>query len=180
MIGEVIAGILLGPSLLGRVAPGVAAYVLPPSVAPFLGVIAQLGVILYMFLVGLELNAGLLRERAHATVAISHASIVVPFVLGSVLALCLYPRLSTSDVPFTQLRAVHGRGDVDHGVSGAGAHPDRPRHGRRPPLGVVALTCAAADDVTAWCLLAFVVGVAQARGRQARARHAAARSAYIA
>jgi Kef-type K+ transport system membrane component KefB len=162
VIGEVIAGILLGPSLLGRVAPDVAGYVLPPSVAPALGVIAQLGVTLYMFIVGLQLDAGRLRSRAHATVAISHASIVVPFVLGSMLALFLYPRLSTSDVPFTSFALFMGvamsitafpvlaRILTDRGMAAT-------------ELGVVALTCAAADDVTAWCLLAFVAGVAQAK-----------------
>jgi Kef-type K+ transport system membrane component KefB len=67
---------------------------------PYLGIVAQLGVILYMFRVGLELNPELLRGQVHATVAISHASIVLPFVLGAVLALYLYPRVSTSDVPF--------------------------------------------------------------------------------
>src|SRR5208282_536191 len=71
VIGEIIAGIVLGPSVLGRVAPEVASYVLPTSVAPFLNVIAQIGVILYMFLVGLELDPKLLRNRGHATVAIS-------------------------------------------------------------------------------------------------------------
>src|SRR4051794_39591053 len=101
VIGEVVGGILLGPSLLGQVWPAAAAFILPPSVAPFLGVIAQLGVILYMFLVGLELNPGVLRARAQTTVAISHSSIVVPFVLGAALALVLYPRLSSSDVSFT-------------------------------------------------------------------------------
>ena len=162
VIGEVIAGILLGPSLLGRAAPDIASYVLPPSVAPFLGVIAQLGVILYMFIVGLQLNAGHLRSRAHATVAISHASIIAPFILGSLLALFLYPRLSTSDVSFTSFALFMGvamsitafpvlaRILTDRGMAST-------------ELGVIALTCAAADDVTAWCLLAFVVGVAQAK-----------------
>ena len=56
VIGEMIAGIMLGPSLLGRVAPGFAAYILPQSIAPLLNVISQFGVILYMFLVGLELD----------------------------------------------------------------------------------------------------------------------------
>jgi Kef-type K+ transport system membrane component KefB len=98
VIGEVVAGILLGPSLLG---PELSAWVLPPSVAPFLGVIAQLGVVLYMFLVGLELNPALLKHRARATLAISHASILVPFLLGALLALPLYPRLSSRDVPLT-------------------------------------------------------------------------------
>jgi Kef-type K+ transport system membrane component KefB len=162
VVGEVLAGIVLGPSLLGRIAPHASAYMLPPSVAPFLNVVAQLGIILYMFLVGLELNADLVRRRAHATVATSHASIVAPFVLGSALALFLYPRLSTSDVSFTSFALFMGiamsitafpvlaRILTDRGIS-------------KSELGAVALTCAAADDVTAWCLLALVVGVTQAR-----------------
>lgn len=101
VIGEVIAGILLGPSLLGRVAPEAYAFLLPPQVAPFLQVIAQVGVILYMFLVGLDLNPVHLRRSPHAALAISHASIIVPFLLGSTLALYLYRRLSTSNVTFT-------------------------------------------------------------------------------
>jgi Kef-type K+ transport system membrane component KefB len=162
VIGEVLAGILLGPSLLGYFAPAASAYILPADVAPFLSVVAQLGVILYMFLVGLELNADLVRHRARATVATSHASIVAPFVLGSILALYLYPRLSSSDVSFTSFALFMGiamsitafpvlaRILTDRGMS-------------RTELGAVALTCAAADDVTAWCLLAVVVGIAQAR-----------------
>jgi K+:H+ antiporter len=162
VIGEVVAGILLGPSLLGRISPELSAYILPISVAPFLNVVAQLGVIVYMFLVGLALNGELLRTRAHATVATSHASIVAPFVLGSVAALLLYPRLSTNDVPFTSFALFMGvamsitafpvlaRILTDRGISST-------------ELGAVALTCAAADDVTAWCLLAFVVGIVQAR-----------------
>src|SRR5262249_6003779 len=108
VIGEVLAGIALGPSLLGRVAPDVYAFILPRSVAPFLNVIAQLGVILYMFLVGLGLNVTRIRTQAHATVAISHASILAPFILGSCLALSLYPRLSTSAVPFTSFALFMG------------------------------------------------------------------------
>lgn len=162
VIGEVLAGILLGPSLLGRLSPELAGYVLPASVAPYLGVVAQLGVILYMFLVGLELNAGLLRERAHATVAISHASIVVPFLFGALLALAIYPRYSTSDVKFTSFALFQG---VAMSVTAfpvlARILTDRKM--TKTDLGVVALSCAATDDVTAWCLLAFVVGVAQAQ-----------------
>jgi len=87
VVGEIVAGILLGPSLLGRFAPSVAAFVLPPALAPVLQVIAQLGVILFMFLVGIELDPARLRRRGHATIAISHASIVAPFLLGAVLTL---------------------------------------------------------------------------------------------
>src|SRR3989442_1724672 len=108
VIGEVVAGILLGPSLLGRIAPSASAYILPADVAPHLGLVAQIGVAFYMFLVGLDLNAGLLRRRASAAMATSHASIVVPFLLGSTLALYLYPRLSTSDVSFTSFALFMG------------------------------------------------------------------------
>ncbi len=166
VIGEVIAGILLGPSLLGRVAPGVSNYLLPPDVAPFLGVIAQVGVILFMFLVGLELDTSLLRKKTHAAVAISHASIIAPFLLGAMLALAAYPRLSSSDVPFTTFALFMG---VSMSVTAfpvlARILTDRGIHKTR--LGVIALTCAAVDDVSAWCLLAFVVSVAQANASSA-------------
>jgi Kef-type K+ transport system membrane component KefB len=114
-----------------------------------------------MFLVGLELNAGMLRQRLHATVATSQASIVVPFVLGSVLALGLYPRLATSDVPFTSFVLFLG---VAMSIT---AFPVLARilidrRMQRTELGVMALVCAATNDVTAWCLLALAVGVARA------------------
>lgn len=159
VIGEVLAGIALGPSLLGA---DVSALILPPSIAPFLNIIAQLGVLLYMFTVGLGLRTDLIWQRAHATVATSHASILLPLVLGALLALGLYPRLSNSDVPFTSFALFIGvamsitafpvlaRILTDRGMS-------------RTELGVIALGCAATDDVTAWCLLAFVVGVTKAQ-----------------
>lgn len=159
VIGEVLAGILLGPSLLGRVAPEAYTFLLPTSVAPFLSVLSQVGVLLYMFIVGLELDFSVLRKRTHATVAISHASIVAPFLLGSALALLLYPRLATRDVPFTVFALFSG---VAMSVTAfpvlARILTDRQMH--RSRVGVIALTCAAVDDVTAWCLLAFVVSVA--------------------
>ena len=159
VIGEVIAGIVLGPSFLGADA---SAILLPPTVAPFLGVIAQLGVLLYMFTVGLELHTDLMRQRTHATVAISHTSILVPFVLGALLALALYPRLSSSDVPFTSFALFMG---VAMSITAFPvlARILTDRRMIRTELGAIALSCAATDDVTAWCLLAFVVGVAQAQ-----------------
>ncbi|MEX2559716.1 MAG: cation:proton antiporter [Pirellulales bacterium] len=162
VIGEVLAGIMLGPSLLGYLAPEVSQFLLPPAAAPLLGIVAQLGVILYMFLVGLDLNLGLLNQRAHSTVAISHASIVTPFLLGALLALALYPRLSSSDVPFTSFALFLG---VSMSVTAFPvlARILTDRRIDKTQLGVLALACAAIDDVTAWCLLAFVVGVAQAK-----------------
>ena len=159
VIGEVIAGIMLGPSFLGAEA---SALLLPHTVAPFLGVIAQLGVLLYMFTVGLEFHTDVMRQRTHATIATSHASILVPFVLGALLALELYPRLSSSDVPFTSFALFLG---VAMSITAFPvlARILTDRRMSRTELGVIALGCAATDDVTAWCLLAFVVGVAQAQ-----------------
>jgi Kef-type K+ transport system membrane component KefB len=159
VIGEVAAGILLGPSLLG---PDVSAVILPPSVAPDLGVIAQLGVVLYMFIVGLDLNPALIKHRSHALVVIAHVSILVPFVLGAALALFLYPRLSSSGVTFTSFALFMG---VAMSIT---AFPVLARiltdyRMTRTPLGVMALSCAAIGDVTAWCLLALAVGVTKAQ-----------------
>ncbi len=161
VIGEVVGGIFPGPSLLGRVWPAAAAFVLPPTVAPYLEVIAQLGVILYMFLVGLELNPAALRERAGAAVAISHASIVVPFLFGAALALLLYPELAGEGVPFTSFALFVG---VATSITAFPvlARILTDRNMQRTPLGVLALGCAATGDVTAWCLLALVVGIARA------------------
>lgn len=166
VIGEVVGGILLGPSLLGRVAPDAYAALLPATVAPFLGVHAQLGIILYMFLVGLELDPAVIRRSGHATLAISHASIIAPFILGSALALALYPLLATSQTSFTVFALFMGvsmsvtafpvlaRILADRGIA-------------RTRMGMVAIACAAVDDATAWCLLALVVSIAQARASDA-------------
>lgn len=161
VIGEVMGGIFVGPSVLGRISPDAVAFIIPPSAVPFLGVISQLGVALYMFLVGLSLDTDRVRHRAHAAVAISNAGIVTPFVLGSLLALYLFPRYATANVAFTSFALFIGvamsitafpvlaRILTDHKMS-------------RTEIGALALTCAAAGDVMAWCLLAFVVGVERA------------------
>ncbi|MGZ7041238.1 MAG: cation:proton antiporter domain-containing protein [Thermoanaerobaculia bacterium] len=166
VIGEVIAGILIGPSLLGRISPAAMTFVLPPKVMPLLAIIAQIGVILFMFLVGLELDTSKLKHRTHATIAISHASILVPFLLGSALALWLYPTLATSDVPFTFFALFVG---VSLSVTAfpvlARILTDRGIQSTH--MGTIALACAAVDDVTAWCLLAFLVALIKARAADA-------------
>jgi Kef-type K+ transport system membrane component KefB len=160
VMGEVLAGILLGPSFLGWLAPGVAGALIHPGATPPLGVIAQMGVLLFMFLVGLELDTGLLREKTHSTIAISHTSIAAPFMFGSVLALWLYPIFSSRNVSFTAFALFVG---ISMSVTAfpvlARILTDRQLQNTR--MGTMALTCAAVGDVTAWCLLAFVVGVIQ-------------------
>lgn len=160
VIGEVVGGILLGPSFLGAIAPSIYEFVLPASVAPFLGLIAQVGVILYMFLVGLELNSDIFRKQIRATLAISLASILVPFVLGAILASYLYPRFVSSNIPFLSFGLFLAL------AMSITAFPVLARilsdlRLTRTELGEMALACASINDVTAWCMLAFVVGVVQ-------------------
>ncbi len=165
VVGEMIAGILLGPSLLGQMLPGTFTYLFPSQMDPYLSVLANIGVILYMFLVGVELNTSLLRERTHASVATSHASIVAPFLLGSAMALWLYPMYSTSDVRFVVSALFMG---VSMSVTAFPvlARVVTDRGMQEDPLGATALACAAVDDVTAWCLFALVVSVARAQAQK--------------
>ena len=162
VMGEVVAGILLGPSFLGWLAPELASRVLPVNIAPHLALISQVGVVLYMFLVGLDLDTELLQERTQAAIAISQASIVLPFLSGAAIALWLYPRYSTSLVSFTTFALFIG---VAMSITAfpvlARILTDRGMQKTR--LGVLALACAAINDVVAWCLLAFVISVAHAQ-----------------
>jgi len=158
VIGEVIGGIVLGPSLLGRIAPEASRYILPVEIAPHLEFVAQLGVIFYMFLVGLDLDPSLLRNRGRAVVATSLSSIVLPFGLGSALAFYLYPRVSSADVELTNFVLFLGL------AMSITAFPVLARiltdcRLARTDLGAIALTAAAVGDVGAWSLLAFVVGI---------------------
>jgi Kef-type K+ transport system membrane component KefB len=169
VIGEVLAGIVLGPSLLGAFSPELASFFIPtlqqdPAgvVVSALTAVSRLGIVLYMFLVGLELNLPELRHKAHAAVAISHASILAPFVLGAALALWIYPRVASADVAFTSFALFMGA------AMAITAFPVLARiltdqKLDKTELGMLALSCAATDDVSAWCLLAFVIGMAQAQ-----------------
>jgi Kef-type K+ transport system membrane component KefB len=169
VIGEVLAGIVLGPSVLGTISPDAMHLFIPRAaddphghVPAALSAIAQIGVVLYMFLVGLELNAAKLRRHLGAAVAISHASIVVPFALGAALALWLYPLVSNNSVSFTSFALFMG---VAMAITAfpvlARILTDHKLH--HTDLGVIALSSAAAGDVTAWWLLALLVGVARSQ-----------------
>jgi len=105
VVGEMLAGIMLGPSLLGWMAPGVAAWVFPAESIGLLNVLAQLGVILFLFLIGLELDPKLMRDRGQSAVLISHISIIAPFLLGAALTLYLYPRVF-NDAPHMRFTAA--------------------------------------------------------------------------
>ena len=165
VIGEVVAGLCLGPSLLGLISPSALHLLIPTAtvdphgqVVSALKMIAELGVVLYMFVVGLELNANKLKDQIHAAVAISHVSIIAPFLLGATLAIWLHPYYSPEGISFTSFSLFLG---VSMSITAFPvlARILTDRGIERTRLGMIAMACAAADDVTAWCLLALVVGI---------------------
>lgn len=161
VMGEMVAGIVLGPSLLGWLSPGISRFLFPAESLGFLNALSQIGLLLFMFLVGLELDSRVLRGRRHTVVVTSHASIVVPFLLGSLLSLYLYPRLSDDSVPFTHF-ALFMATAMSITAFPVLARILTERQLLRSPLGTMAMACAAVNDVTAWCMLAALVVLVRA------------------
>ena len=156
VVGEMFAGIMLGPSLLGGIAPQWSAFVFPPSSLGFLNALSQVGVIVFMFLVGLGINPRELKSQGHAAVLTSHVSITAPFVLASFLSFYLYPRLSDSSVPFTSFALFMGAA-MSITAFPVLARILAERNMLNSRLGTVGIACAAVDDVTGWCILAYIV-----------------------
>lgn len=163
VVAEVVAGIILGPSLLGILWPEAMDWLFPTSTMPALGLISQFGLVFFMFLVGLEFDPSLLRERGHHPVVISHASILVPFLLGGLLAWPLHATLAPEGVPLASFTLFLGAA-MSITAFPVLARILAERGMLRTPVGAIALSCAAVDDVTAWCILAFVVSFARAEG----------------
>jgi Kef-type K+ transport system membrane component KefB len=163
VMGEIIAGILLGPSVLGVVWPAALHYLFPPPVIDAFRILAQFGLVLFMFLVGLELDLRTLRGQGGRAAVISLASVVLPFALGagllgtmlhrefgdghSKLAFCLFLGAAVSITAFPVLARL---------LQEAGLFHTR--------VGVISITCAAINDVAAWCMLAVVIAVTGAKG----------------
>ncbi len=158
VIGEIAAGIVLGPSVLGALWPSGQAFLIPEEVLPRLNTLAQLGVVLFVFLIGLELDLGKLKGRGPLALVVSHVSIAAPFLLGVLLAIAAYDRFAPEGVGFLPFALFLGvslsitalpvlaRILVDLGMY-------------RSRIGALVMTCALAGDVTAWILLALVVAV---------------------
>jgi Kef-type K+ transport system membrane component KefB len=163
VIGEMVAGIALGPSLLGLIAPGVFTALFPPTSLGALQLLSQVGVVLFMFVVGLELNWTDVRKQAHAVVVVSHVSIAFPFLLGVIAALGLYQDHAPRGVSFQAFGLFMG---IAMSITAFPvlARIVEERRMSKTPIGSIALTCAAVDDVTAWTLLAFVVAIVTAGG----------------
>lgn len=154
-MGEMVAGILLGPSFLGWLYPGVMTALFPAESLGALNALGQLGLLVFMFLVGLKLDYKLLRVQRHTAVLTSHASISVPFFLGTVLALYLYPRLSDESVTFTGFALFMGAA-MSVTAFPVLARILSERGLLKSKVGTLAIACAAVDDVTAWIILAFI------------------------
>jgi K+:H+ antiporter len=178
VIAEIVAGVLLGPSLLGVVSPHMLGVLFPKDSMPLLSMISQIGLVLFMFLIGLELDPKLLRGRAHTSVVISHSSIILPCLLGALLGLYLYPRLSSPEVPFASFVLFMG---VSMSITAFPvlARILAERRLLKTKVGAITITCAAVDDVTAWCLLAFVVSIAKSANLRGAAITVALALVYI-
>ncbi len=161
VVGEMLAGILLGPSLLGWLAPVISASLFPPESLGHLNSLSQVGLLIFMFLVGLELDLRQLRELGRAAVITSQVSIIAPFILGSLFAVYLYPRVSDPSVSFTGFALFMGAA-MSVTAFPVLARILTERNMLRTRVGSVAITCAAVDDVTAWCILAGIVVIVRA------------------
>jgi Kef-type K+ transport system membrane component KefB len=161
VIGEMIAGIVLGPSLIGMHFPEFSALLFPKESLGNLQFLSQIGLILFMFVVGMELDLKALKNKAHDAVVISHASIIIPFSLGLGLAYFIYHSFAPQGVEFLSFGLFLG---IAMSITAfpvlAGIVRERGIH--KTKLGAIVITCAAADDITAWCILAAVIAIVKA------------------
>ncbi len=161
--GEMFAGILLGPSLLGRVAPHLSATIFPASSLDFLNAFGQVGVTVFMFLVGLSLNLKELKSQAKAAAVTSFVSIAAPFGLAWMLSIWLYPRVADPGVKFVNFAMFMGAGMMITAFPML-ARILSERNMTQTRLGTVAITCAALSGIASWCALAYIVVLVKASG----------------
>lgn len=161
VIGEMIAGIVLGPSLVGMYFPEFSAALFPMESLGNLQFLSQIGLILFMYIVGMEIDMKILRHKAHDAVVISHASIIMPFVMGLGLAYFLYHEFAPANIQFLSFGLFAG---IAMSITAFPvlARIVQERGINKTRLGTIVITCAAADDITAWCILAAVIAIVKA------------------
>lgn len=161
VIGEVVAGIFLGPSLLGMWFPEYTAFLFPKASLPNLQYFSQIGLILFMFVIGMELDLKVLKTKARDAVVISHASIIVPYALGVGLAYFIYLEFAPENINFISFSLFMG---IAMSITAFPvlARVIQERGMTKTKVGTIAITCAAADDITAWCILASVIAIVKA------------------
>jgi len=161
VIGEIIAGIVLGPSFIGMYFPEFSGFLFPKQSLGNLQFLSQIGLILFMFIVGMELDLNILKKKAHEAVVISHASIIFPFALGIGLAYFIYQGFAPAEIKFLPFALFIG---ISMSITAFPvlARIVQERNLTKTKLGALAITCAAADDITAWCILAAVIAIVKA------------------
>ena len=161
VLGEIIAGIILGPSLLGLFAPGASSFLFPPESLNSLHFFSQIGLILFMFIVGMDVDFKVLGRRAPEAFVVSHASIIMPFTLGMVLAYYIFTSFAPAGVTFLSFALFIG---ISMSITAFPvlARILRERGMMKTRLGALAITCAAIDDISAWCLLASLIAIVKA------------------
>lgn len=161
VIGEIIAGIALGPSFLGMYFPEFSTALFPVESLGNLQFLSQIGLILFMFVIGMELDLKVLQTKAHDAVVISHASIILPFALGVSLAYFTYSSFAPEGIAFSSFALFIG---ISMSITAFPvlARIVQERNLQKTKLGTIVITCAAADDITAWCLLAAVIAIVKA------------------
>lgn len=161
VIGEIIAGIFLGPSLVGMYFPEFSAALFPVASLGNLQFLSQIGLILFMFVIGMELDLKVLKNKANEAVVISHASIVIPFALGIGLSYFVYHKFAPQGINFLSFSLFMG---IAMSITAFPvlARIVQERGINKTRLGAIVITCAAADDITAWCLLAVVIAIVKA------------------
>ncbi|MEN9446529.1 MAG: hypothetical protein RL728_1041, partial [Bacteroidota bacterium] len=161
VIGEILAGILLGPSLVGMYFPEFSAALFPKESLGNLQFLSQIGLILFMFVIGMELDIKVLKNKANDAVVISHASIIIPFAMGMGLSYFVYDAFAPEGTQFLSFSLFLG---IAMSITAfpvlARIIQERGMH--KTKLGTVIITCAAADDITAWCILAAVIAIVKA------------------
>ncbi len=163
VIGEMTAGILLGPSLLGWLWPGFFDFLFPLSSLGTLRILSEIGVCLFMFVVGMELDLNQLKHQARTAVLVSQVSILFPFLLGVASALFLFSTLAAPHTTFLGFALFLG---ISMSITAFPvlARILEERRMMKTDVGATAIACAATDDVTAWTVLAFVVAIVKAGG----------------
>lgn len=161
VVGEIIAGIVLGPSLIGMYFPEISGLLFPKESLGNLQFLSQIGLILFMFVIGMELDLKALRNKAHDAVVISHASIIIPFALGMGLAFYIYKTFAPQGIEFISFGLFLG---ISMSITAFPvlARIVQERNIHKTRLGTIVITCAAADDITAWCILAAVIAIVKA------------------
>jgi len=161
VVGEIIAGVVLGPSLLGYYFPEISVFLFPESSLGSISFLSQIGLILFMFIVGMELDFRTLKNKAHDATIISHSSIAITFTIGVGVALFLFSRFPNADTTFLPFALFMGIA-MSIAAFPVMARIVHEREINKTPLGATIITCAAIDDITAWCLLAVVIAIAKA------------------